>query len=98
MTTASKVDGETFTRASAALLVVHSRRDDGESAVDVRDLAGDAAREVGHEERGHVADLVGGDVAAKRCVLLDKALDLRKAAYARRGEDTRSGLEAHLAQ
>ena len=61
-------------------------RDGRESAVDVRDLAGDRAREIGQQERRDVADLVGRDVAAQRRVRFDEMLDLREAADAGRRE------------
>src|SRR4051794_21361826 len=62
-----------------ALLLTQARGDGREAAIDVRDLARDAARQRRQQERGDVAHLVRGHVAAQRRVLLDEVQYLREA-------------------
>src|SRR3989442_3322898 len=57
-----------------------------EPGVDVEDLAGNRGSQVGKQERGGVADILGGHVAAQRGILLDELEDLPEAADARCGE------------
>src|SRR5437879_9749364 len=54
------------------------------AAVDVGDLAGDRARQLGEVERGDVADFVDGDVALQWRRALEAVQELGKAADARR--------------
>ena len=49
----------------------------------MEDLAGDTASEVREQERGGVADVLDGDVAPQRRVLLDELQDLAEARDAR---------------
>src|SRR5262245_18401854 len=70
----------------ATSVVVQTGGNDGEAVVDVRDLAGDAARQVRQQEGRDVADFLGGDVATHRRVGFDECLDLREAVDARGGE------------
>src|SRR3989441_7722944 len=57
-----------------------------EPGVDVEDFAGNRGSEVGEQERGGVAGVLGGHIAAERRMLLDDLEDLAEAADARRGE------------
>src|SRR3546814_1949082 len=67
-------------------LVDAGHADGAVARVDVGDLAGDAGRQVrAHEGRG-VADVLDGDVAAKRGGGLEGAEHLAEVAHARRGQ------------
>src|SRR5206468_1601843 len=57
-----------------------------EPGVDVEDFAGNRGSQVGQQERGGVADVLGGHIAAQRRMLLDELEDPAEAADARRGE------------
>src|SRR3989441_12832214 len=57
-----------------------------EPGVYVEDFAGNRGSQVGQQECGGVADVLGGHVAAQRRMLLDELEDLAEAADARRGE------------
>ena len=58
--------------------------DDVIAGIDVMDLAGDAARQVGEQIDGGVADLVDGHVAAQRRVVLVPLQDVAEVADAGR--------------
>src|SRR5438874_8579047 len=84
MTTTSNSSADTL--ATYESFIHEARGDRREAAVDVRNLAGDRAGQIGEIKRGDVADLVARHVAPKRRVLFDEMQDLGETADARGGE------------
>src|SRR6266550_4493639 len=84
MTTTSNSSADTL--ATYESFIREAGGDGREAAVDVRNLAGDRARQIGEIKRGDVADLLARHVAPKRRVLFDEMQDLGEATDAGGGE------------
>src|SRR5437879_13518900 len=71
-------------RGSSAASISDPGHHVAEPGVDVEDFAGNRGSQVGPQERGGVADVLGGHIAAQRRMLLDQPEDLAQAPGARR--------------